>query len=238
LTAPPPGRATGAEGRGRTAGKLFEEWKSAGKAATRPDDDKPQPTRRRSSGSKEKSGGGFLIPRRARLKTAWRGSSARIAKRQAGRSVIGLMNVAARAMTEIARELKRHLIRAHPLDIARQQREAEQRHAEQQAKVDQEKLAAIDEEFQKWLEEQRRLMMEAESHHHHGAWRPWNVAADDVAILAAVQMEKLMPEEDDTEGYTALDAANPFWDCSLDMDGDSDFNAGFDDARAAPSLDL
>jgi hypothetical protein len=67
LTAPPLGQAAGAEKTiGRTAGKLFEEWQSAGKAATRPNDDEPEPKPQR---QKEKGEGrGAFIAARSIIK--------------------------------------------------------------------------------------------------------------------------------------------------------------------------
>lgn len=169
----------------------------------------PKKSSRKGDDEKGRGGGGFIIivPRHARLKSAWRGS-ARIATRP-GRAIVGLFNAAARALNEIARELQRHLIRAHPLEIARQQREAEARAAEDQAKADQAELAAIDEEFQKWLEEQRRRMMEAAAQHP-GNWRPWHTdaaaatfanAAKATAIPLSVQrlIRFSMPANDGTE---------------------------------------
>jgi hypothetical protein len=160
------------------------------------------------------------------------------------------LNAAAHVMGELARDLRRHLIRAHPLEIARQQREAAERQREQQAKADLAELAAIDEKWEKWLEEQRRMMMmEAEAQRHsHG------VAAASVAVIAAAasadvtnaaeavtapRLPGWLREFFDSEPPDAdnpLDLCNPYRDLILGTGDDPFFEADF--SSDGPSLDL
>ncbi len=42
----------------------------------------------------------------------------------------------------------------------------------------------------------------------------------------------------DPDAYAALDAANPYWDCSFDTESGGDFNADDSDYSTTPSLDL
>jgi hypothetical protein len=229
LTAPAPGRAAGAETRGRTAGKLFEEWKSAGKAATRPDDDKPQPTRRRSSG--KETGGGIGLIKRAPLKRASQGRAPTV-KPQPGRVVIGLARMAARVVEDFNRAMKEAFLSPRQLALERDQQRREA--ADRQAAEDTaERLRAIED----WFEEQRRRLLQQQQEADNR--QPSGAAFAEAKAITAPELPAWLAEffEIEADPDNPLDLSNPDRDLVL---GDSDvaaFDAGYIEA-SGPSLDL
>lgn len=106
---------------------------------------------------------------------------------------VGTVNVAARIMGGIAHALERYLFRAHPLEIARRQREAEQRHAEMQAKADAADRAARDREFQEQQEDLRRRLEEELAAIQHRARQRSHAAAFHLAATCMIEREAPAP---------------------------------------------
>jgi hypothetical protein len=187
----------------------------------------PEPKKKQ----KETGRGSVALARRAKLKQAWHGSSARLAVRhRPGRIVLGLAKAAVRAMEDFNRAMKEAFLSPHQLAREREHQRGEAADRQDNAELA-ERLRQIDD----WFEEQRRRRMEAEAGAHNAGDAAFRNAA---TVLTAPELPGWLREffEAEPAGNNLLDPANPARDLVLGANDGMPFDADAD--ITGPALDL